>query len=241
MKDLVDIVTDYDEKVGNMNATVLAVRDAESASYAHYMAKMLTASDSQREENRKLAEIRNNRHGIDPTAQQPSTQAIMARPKEDDEKHFLRPLPKEVIEQSARMSQAINQFREEHKDLPQAAIQELECPGMKEMVGERQVSDAQESHVQSVRYRSKNTKGQSEKSGSGEERKEAATHAYLCSGPAILTDEEKQRITQIAPYTEIPPLPIEEKPQTIASRISHWLWKRGVPVQRTTKKELKVD
>ena len=55
MKDLVDIVTDYDEKVGNMNATVLAARDAESASYAHYMAKMLTASDSQRGREQKAS------------------------------------------------------------------------------------------------------------------------------------------------------------------------------------------
>lgn len=227
MKDLVDIVTDYDEKVGNMNATVLAARDAESASYAHYMAKMLTASDSQREENRKLAEIRKKRHGIDPTAQQPSTQAIMARPKEDDEKHFLRPLPKEVIEQNQRIAAVL-----ENNPSRQA---------LSEFVAERKISEEERSHVEAIRHRPKNSKGQSEKSGSGEERKEAATHAYLCSGPAILTDEEKQRITQIAPYTQIPPLPIEEKPQTIASRISHWLWKRGVPVQRTTKKELKVD
>src|ERR1017187_8436089 len=96
MKDLVEIIHDYDDKVGNLNVKLLAARDAESASYAHYMAKVLEASQAQRDENKKLAEIRFKRHGIDPHAQQPSTKAIMARPKEDDEKHWLRHLPEGV-------------------------------------------------------------------------------------------------------------------------------------------------
>lgn len=200
MRDLVNILPDYDEKLGNMNASVLAARDAESAGYAHYMAKMLAATDAQRVENRKLQEIRKQRHGIDPTAQQPSTQAVLARPKEDDLGHFLRPLPKEVIEQSQKLFAA-------HSKGDYAAISSL--------VAERAVTLEEVSHVEAIRRRSKNTKGQSEKSAFSEEKKEAGTHAFICS-PGIpfdqLSPEDKERLRKPIQY-ESPPLVAKEAPQ----------------------------
>jgi hypothetical protein len=174
MKDLVDILPDYDTKVGNLNAKVLAARDAESAGYAHYMAKMLEASHAQREENRKLAEIRKIRHGIDPNAQQPSTQAILARPKERDFEHWCRPL-------------VDCQVRDKDGNVD---------------IGERKVT-AQEVIIEEKRRRApKNEVGQSTKDGSGQELREAAVNAFMCSPPAELTEEDKKRLAKPKPYEE---------------------------------------
>jgi len=185
-KDLVDIVPDYNEKVGNMNASILAARDAESAGYAHYMAKMLTASEAQRIENKKLAEIRFKRHGIDPNAQQPSTQAILARPKEKDLEHFFRPL-------------VDCQVRDKDGNID---------------VGERPVTREEASHIESIRRRPKNSVGQSEKSGSGEERKEAAVNAFICS-PGVTLDQlsapDREKLDRVIEVYETPPM-VEQKP-----------------------------
>ena len=99
-KDLVPILPDYRDELGTMKVSPVDIRDAESANYAHYMAKMLAFSEAQREENKKLAEIRKKRHGIDPHAQQPSTLAIMARPKEKDEEHWNRRIRSDEINRS---------------------------------------------------------------------------------------------------------------------------------------------
>jgi hypothetical protein len=223
MKDLVPILPDYNEKIGNMNVSVLAARDAESAGYAHYMAKMLAATEAQREENRKVAEIRKKRHGIDPAAQQPSTQALLnaqlSRPKEKDAEYWERPLPTrtqaQIVDQTGNVD-----------------------------IGERPVTREEVSHVESIRRRPKNTIGQSEFSGVEKERREAAMHAYLCS-PGIefknLTHEEKKRITQIVPYAQPEPLPVLVAPRSLAGRFMHWLWKRGAPVNKITTRELSVE
>ena len=186
-KDLVQIIPDYSEKFGPMNVRALAVRDAESASYAHYMATMLSASESQREENRKLAEIRFKRHGIRADAQQPSTQAILARPKEKDLEHFLRPLVDCQIKK------------------PDGSID----------VGERPVTIEEVSHVEAIRRRPKNSRGQSEKSSVDAVAREIASNAFLCSPGVMLEhlsalDREKMQtvIEQIVPYD---PEPIVEQ------------------------------
>lgn len=215
-KDLVDILPDYSEKVGNLNASVLAARDAESAGYAHYMAKMLAASDAQRKENRKLQEIRKKRYGIDPLAQQPSTQAIMARPKEKDLDHFLRPL-------------VDCQVRDKDGNID---------------VGARPTTP-QEIAVEEKRRRgSKNSVGQSEKSAFGEERKEAAFSAFICSPPATLSSDDEARLTKLVPYGDsivIAKEQLKPEPQrSLAGKLFHWLWKQGVPVQRTTKKDFEA-
>lgn len=227
MKDLVEIIPDHADKVGNLNVKVLAARDAESAGHSHYMAKMLAASEAQRDENKKLAEIRLKRRGIDPNAQQPSTMAIMARPKEQDLEHFLRPLPKAVVEQSAKLA---------------AAIEKGDEKAIAALVAEREVSREEVSHIESVRRRPKNSQGQSEKSGSGEEAREAATSAYLFT-PGVkaedLSPEEKQRVAK-APVIQAPE-PEPEQPKSLASRVLHWLWKRGVPVNIATRKKMTVE
>ena len=153
-----------------MNATVLAARDAESAGYAHYMAQQLAATEAQREENKKLAEIRKIRHGIDPHAQAKSTQAILARDPKDDEKHWLRHLPEGV------------QYRKEDGSVD---------------VGERAVTIEEVSHVEAIRRRPKNSQGQSEKSSVGEEKREVAIQAYLYSPAAPLTLDEQYRLDQL--------------------------------------------
>ncbi len=182
MKDLVEIIPDYDEKVGNLNVKVLAARDAESASYAHYMAKMLSASEAQREENKKLAEIRLKRHGIDPHAQQPSTLAIMARDPKDDEKHWLRHLPEGV------------QIRDKDGNVD---------------IAERPVTREEVSLVEATRRRPKNSQGQSDKDGAGKERKEQAVNAFICSPSAELTDEEKKRVSRPTLFSEPPVIATE--------------------------------
>jgi len=192
-RDLVDILPDYDTKIGTMNAKVLAARDAESANYAHFMAKQLALSGAQREENKRLAEIRKQRHGIDPTAQQPSTQAILARPKEDDEKHWLRPLVDCQIEN------------------PDGTID----------VGERPVTIEEVSHVEATRRRPKNSTGQSEKSAAGEEAKENAVNAYLCSPPAVLSEEELKRVSKPKAY-ETQPMVITAPPLPKPSDKTFW-------------------
>jgi hypothetical protein len=171
-KDLVDILPD----VGKMRQSALAVRDAESASYAHYMATMLSASEAQREENKKLAEIRFKRHGIRPGAQQPSTQAILARPKEKDLEHFLRPLVDCQIKK------------------PDGSID----------VGERPVTIEEVSHVEATRRRPKNSTGQSDKSAFDEQHREAAANAFVCSPPAALSEMDKDRTTKVISYDELP-------------------------------------
>jgi hypothetical protein len=211
MKDLVTILPDYDEKVGNMNAKVLATRDAEQASYAHYMAKMLSVAEAQREENKKLAKIRQERHGIDPNAQAPSMLAILARPKEDDEKHFFRPLPKEVVAASYSLS---------------AAVTAGDDQAVGHLVAERPITLEEVAHVENIRRRSKNTLGQSEKSGSGEEAKKAAVNAYLCSPGIVFKDlspGDQSRIRKPIPY-ESEPL-IAKKPAPAPK--DDLFWKHG--------------
>lgn len=190
MKDLVQIIPDYSEKVGNMNVRALAVRDAESASYAHYMATMLSASEAQREENRKLAEIRFKRHGIDPNAQQPSTQAILARPKEKDLEHFLRPL----VDCQVRK--------------PDGSID----------VGERPVTVEEVSHIEAIRRRPKNSVGQSDKSATTEQGREAAVNAFICS-PGVTKEQlsvlDAAKLDQPVIAYEAPPMVEQKAPEEV--------------------------
>lgn len=181
-KDIVEMLPD----VGNMRQSVLSERNAEHASYAQYMADM-GRNEAQKEENKKLQEIRKQRHGIDPFAQAPSTQAILARPKEKDEEHFNRPF----VECQIRDSDGLVNVRE------------------------RPLEEKERSYAEAIRRRPKNSVGQSEKSSAGEERKEAAVNAFICS-PGVslenLNPEERARIQKPAIYEEPPVLAIETKP-----------------------------
>lgn len=241
--DIVPILPGYADKVGTLKVTLQDIRDAECADYAHYMQKMLEFSEAQKIENRKLAEIRKKRYGIDPHAQQPSTLAIMARPKEEDEAHFFRPLPKEVIEASKVLAQAVANGDETK---------------IKELVAEREVTEKEVAIQESIRRAPKNETGQSTKSATGEEQKTRAEEAFLYS-PGIqlknMTEEDKQRI--VASYGpdfgKTPKFLNLEKdltdlielrlglPSTLASRFKHWLWKKGFPIQRLTKDEFTVE
>lgn len=181
-KDLVEMLPD----VGNMRQSVLPERNAEHASYARYMAEM-GRNEAQREENKKLQEIRKQRHGIDPFAQAPSTQAILARPKEKDEEHFNRPLVECHI-------------RDDKGQINVAA---------------RVLEEAERNHLEAIRRRPKNSIGQSEKSAFDQEHREAAVNAFICS-PGVslenLNPEERARIQRPAAYEEPPVLAIETKP-----------------------------
>lgn len=204
MKDLVPILPDYEEKVGNMKSRVTQVRDAEDAHYSHYMAKTLSLSHAQREENRKIAEIRKKRYGFDPTAQQPSTQAILDRPKEKDLEHFLRPL-------------VDCQIRGKDGEID---------------VAERKLTVEEISHVEALRRRPKNSTGQSEKSAVNEVRKEASINAFNCS-PGIstenLTTEEKYRLNQSKSHENKPIVNIntKENPKKSKGKLKWmgWFWK----------------
>lgn len=180
-KDIVEMLPD----VGNMRQSVLAERNAEHAFYARYMADM-GRNEAQREENKKLQEIRKQRHGIDPFAQAPSTQAILARPKEKDEEHFNRP----PVECQIRDSDGLVNVRE------------------------RALEERERSHAEAIRRRPKNSIGQSEKSSAGEERKEAAVNAFICSPGVSLENfnpEERARIQKPQVYEESPVLALETK------------------------------
>lgn len=235
--DIVPILPGYADKVGTLKVTLQDIRDAECADYAHYMQKMLEFSEAQKIENRKLAEIRKKRYGIDPHAQQPSTLAIMARPKEEDEAHFFRPLPKEVIEASKVLAQAVANGDETK---------------VKELVAQREVTEQEVAIQESIRRAPKNETGQSTKSATGEEQKAKAEEAFLYS-PGIdakdLTDDERGQIS--SPYGIRTPKAgsspdtratlLSKSPRSIGSQLKHWLWKKGFPIQRLTKDELTVE
>lgn len=188
-KDIVEMLPD----VGNMRQSVLPERNAEHASYARYMADM-GRNEAQREENKKLQEIRKQRHGLDPFAQAPSTQAILARPKEKDEEHFNRPL----VECQIRDSDGLVDVRE------------------------RPLEERERGHAEAIRRRPKNSIGQSEKSSAGEERKEAAVNAFICS-PGVslenLNPEERARIQKPKVYEEQPAIGVE------APKSKKWGWR----------------
>lgn len=185
-KDIVEMLPD----VGNMRQSVLPERNAEHASYARYMVEM---ANDQREENRKLQEIRAKRAGVDLktylTQQAASTQATLDRPKEKDLSHWLREVPKEA---------QINKPDENgHIEMPTREI------------------SPQEYAAFNATKNNRNTRGQSEKSSAGEERKEAAVNAFICS-PGVslenLNPEERARIQKPTAYEEPPLLAIETKP-----------------------------
>ena len=184
MKDIVEILPD----VGNMRQTVLPERNAEDAFYAQRMAEALNV-DAQREENKKIQAIRAKRAGMDLqtylTRQEPSTQATLDRDPKDDLKHWGRPLPENA------------QVRDKDGNVD---------------IGERAVTIEEVSHIESIRRRPKNSTGQSEKSSAGEERKEAAENAFICS-PGVslenLNPEERARIQRPKPYEEPPVLAVE--------------------------------
>lgn len=168
----------------------LQIRDAEASGYSHYMAQMLKISDAQREENRKLAEIRKKRHGIDPHAQQPSTRSILAMSKEEHDKWLERPIP------------------------TKAQCQVMDDKGNVD-VGERKVTLEEVSHIEAIRRRPKNSVGQSEKTSAGKERREAAMNAFIHSPPAALSVEDELRMVKMLPYTEDPVIAREtQKPNS---------------------------
>lgn len=209
MQDIVQIIPDYNEKTGNMNTTILAARDAESAGYAHYMAKMLAATDAQREENKKLAEIRKIRRGIDPTAQQPSTMAIMARPKEDDEKHFNRPMP------------------------TKAQCQVLDKDGNVD-VGERKVTPREVILHKSTQRAEKNTVGQPDIAAIDEPKRARAIDAFIYTPPAELSEEDKKKLKVLTAYAQPQPLPPAKKENSPLMRRLFDFFKpdvtRGAPI-----------
>lgn len=186
MKDIIEILPD----VGHTRQSVLPVRNAEHAGYAQYMAE---AFKDQREETRKLQEIMAKRAGVDLktflTQQSASTQAILARPKEKDLEHWMRPLPD-------------CQVKDEDGNVD---------------VAERELSIKEIMLEETKRRAPKNSTGQSEKPSAGEERREAAVNAFVHS-PGIplsnLSSEERARIQKPEPYPYPPILAIQpEKPK----------------------------
>ena len=74
------------------------------------------------------------------------------------------------------------------------------------------------------------------------ESKAKAVDAFIYSQPAKLTPEEVTKLTElqkIVELTELPPPAVPE--QSLAKRFTHWLWTKGFPVNKFTKKKLSVE
>jgi hypothetical protein len=107
------------------------------------------------------------------------------------------------------------------------------------------ISEEERSHIEAIRKRAKNSQGTVDLSATTPEQKERAQHAFQFS-PSLVAPSEKelQRLQELKPYQQtLPPLPIEEVPvkKSLASRFTHWLWKKGVKVDKLTKNELSVE
>lgn len=90
---------------------------------------------------------------------------------------------------------------------------------MREAVGFRDVDPEQYSHASSVRHSDKNQRGQSELSGSSQEKKDYAAHVFNVTPPADMSKEDPARIIGIV---EIASKPIEWVPVPIHQAI----WKK---------------
>lgn len=204
-------------KVGN--ATVSdSYFTAKNAVYAEQMARELAAIPREKKPPT--------------TTQAASTQAILSRDPSQDEHHFNRPLPLNWKARPDLLPDGIdfNTLSEAEKD---------------SIVAARKVS-AEEIRVEEQRRRgSKNTLGDAVSEGAtsvSPESRDRAIDAFYYSPSSELTHHEKEKLKALTPYSPLPPQPVETpKKQSLAGCISHWFWKRGVPVYRFSKKELSLD
>lgn len=123
-------------------------------------------------------------------------------------------------------AQALHDNRHKDPDAYKAYLNRPEityedCKGT--TVREMEIDYKQVMILESIRKSSKNTLGDFKESGLSsvsEEKKEIAISAFTCSPPAEITETEKALINTIAPYTELPPLPLEPPKKTIGDHIS---------------------
>lgn len=119
-----------------------------------------------------------------------STKMIMDRPIEKDKEWQNRPLPKEAIEQSQRLEKALS---------------DGDSAEFKRLVGNRELSPDEIFYFESMRRRSKNTKGQSEAKGHSDQKRENAVQGFIYTPPAkVTTQEVTQRAVGLVEYKSEP-------------------------------------
>ena len=106
--------------------------------------------------------------------QAPSTQAILNRPKDQDAKWLLRPLPT-------------------YETQPEKIRDAYIAGSTDQLVSKRQVSH-EEAFIEYQRKRHMPNNGGSTADGASQERKEHAAQCFIFSPPAELTEEEKARV-----------------------------------------------
>lgn len=116
------------------------------------------------------------------TQQAPSTLRNLSRDPSKDSEWRARPMPTKAECQVAGSAEAMEKL-------------------------ERRITPQEFNLVESTRRRPKNSTGQTEGSSASQERRDAAASAFTCSPPAILTPEERARITLLEPIAPPPPLP----------------------------------
>lgn len=120
-------------------------------------------------------------------------------------------------------SPATRELMEKHKDpeykrdwtapLPDNVLANPNATTKEELVGEREATIEEINHIEAIRRRSKNTLGQSERSGVSSESRARGAHAFCVSPPARLTDEEIQMLTKIEPIENSMPATLPEPEQ----------------------------
>lgn len=157
--------------------------------------------------------------------QAPSTRRTLERPKSQDAAWLSRPIPIEA--RIATKPEDMAKFER------------------KISLDEYRAFNATRGH--------RNSLGQSEVSGASLAARERAINAFIFSRPAKLTDQERQRIHQIAPYSPPPPLPPKEpswlqrvyqrffgkKPAHTGTGTERWGWSRGNVFENLNKSDAK--
>jgi hypothetical protein len=182
---------------------------------------LLSDREKAKAEWNALREIRKQRYGIDPTAQPASTAALLSMTDDEAAIHRNRPI--------VSKSQAQIVDRDGNVD-----------------VGQRQVDIKDIVLIEGMRRASKNTQGDSISEGASSVTVESnirAIEAFQYEQAAQITAAQAAKAVELGLIVKATPIdtPPEPPKPSLSTKILHWLWKRGVRVDRLTKSEFSVD
>lgn len=119
--------------------------------------------------------------------------------------------------------------------MPDGWLAVKDAKNLDEMTGRRELDLDQVNLVETIRRRSKNTFGGSDRSGVSEESRKRAIHHFEVHPPANLTEDQKKQITDLKPPVKgIVASTVEVwKPLTKWQAIKHWI--KGGKIRRDKK------
>ena len=163
------------------------------------------------------------------------------------EQQVKKPVNTEQSPSTARLLAMNEKELADYRDRPLADCQVKDKYG-NIVINKREIDPEIAVAYQEHRMKSKNTLGDAVSYGAtsvSPEKREKAIDAYVCSQPVEITAEQATKLQELTPVKAVvasQSIEAKEEPKKgFASKIYHYFWKKGLPVNKITPKQFSVE